>query len=73
LNFAYLLGYNTVNLNGMKKSLYGGIFVSLVAGSLSATAQSVDTSMYSNLVKLEEIKVVGTRNENRTVLQTPVP
>jgi len=73
LNFSYLLGYNTVNLNGMKKSLYGGIFVSLVAGSLSATAQSVDTSMYSNLVKLEEIKVVGTRNENRTVLQTPVP
>lgn len=57
----------------MKKSLFGGLFVSLVAGSLSATAQSVDTSMYSNLVKLEEIKVVGTRNENRTALQTPVP
>ncbi len=57
----------------MKKSILSGLLVPLLAGVYSASAQSVDTSMYSNLVKLEEIKVVGTRNENRTVLQTPVP
>ena len=57
----------------MNKTIMGGLLVPLLAGAYSVSAQSVDTSMYSNLVKLEEIKVVGTRNENRTALQTPVP